>query len=178
MQLCKKSTPRTVLINSKFNGVLNVYNGVCKLSERFYDIVAFRVVYFNVSLGAADSDANQGLIIALSSSTLASAVQWTNYHVAISTDTGTNTAQAVPIIGWMARQGSTNGASTITTTAETNPSVQYLARPMSLDQFDWRVSALNQNMPSPMAHAYSIEIAIEFYRKCDCNPVSSGTMWF
>lgn len=166
IQLCQ---PQEVIISDKFTGVLTVSRGICRLQERLRDVLAFRVKYFNVSFLSTDLDANQGVLMGLFSDRLAANVQQSNFRLGAASDTGDSTATAVPMVAWMVRHGTTNNfvSSASLSTAESN-SLQRFASPTHIDEFDWLVSPLNQAFPSPVAHAYSIEMVIEFFSVCRC----------
>ena len=156
-------------MSAKFNAVLNVFSGVVQIPERLRDVLAFRVKYVNISLLAADLSTNQGAVLGLFSSRLAGNVSSANFRIATSTDTNLATAVPAPCIGWIVRNGTTDNwmGATSLSSYESNQ-LQRFARPVDLDQFDWAVQPLNSSLPSPLAHAYSIEMVIEFYSTCQC----------
>lgn len=166
LQLCR---PQRIVISVKCQSNRGILSGKCNLYTRLYDVKAFRVRSFNISSLAADYNAEQGAILVLSSSYLASSLSSPPLQFALSTDDGINMAFPCTAIATTTRNATTNDyASASLNNTTFNNDLHEFARAQPLDSFDWTISPLNGNFPQPFTHNYTIEIEIDFYTLCKC----------
>jgi hypothetical protein len=160
--------PKTVIIEHRFSGVLNVLSGICRLDVKLENVVAMRVKYFNITLMPTDGLAEDGVILGLFSTQLASNLSCNNFLLDVATDTANGTALGSNMIAWTPRISGGSPYQSSTDYIVDESILQRFARPIHLSEFDWAVQTLNAGIPSPLAYPYSIHVVIEFRQACQC----------
>lgn len=161
---------KTVLIEAQFNATLNVFSGVTALNERLDNISGMRIKCFNSSLLSGDQTSTLSSVLLLRSTRLAANLPPQSFRLALSTDATTQTAQCDGgVIGWMLRSAasSSNGASLIESN-HSNNILPFASPHTSIDWFDWTVEPLTGSFTSPATKPFSIFIALEFMKVCEC----------
>jgi hypothetical protein len=165
---CANKSPITILVNSNHNVALNVFAGSVNLTRRLENIVAIRVLYFNIINSTFNMTAF-GTIRVLRSSMLGSLLRTNAYQVAQSLDTNPSTAIAwTDVIAW---SGPPSALTNVSSNANQGPiqPMLYFSNPATIEHFDWAIQsiALTSSLVTPSQYAF--ECAIEFYTVCDCD---------
>lgn len=136
------------------------------LPYRLENIVAFRVLYFNVSCASGSLPLSAGYLYTIMSGKLGSKVSNNPYSIGAVTDSSSSIASPVSdVIGMSAFVGE----STFNHDAFPFPTINqkmYFNSPQSIDSFDWNILPVNGSFT--ITQPCAIEAIIEFYPLCQC----------
>ena len=136
------------------------------LPYRLENIVAFRVLYFNVSCTSGSLPTSAGYLYTLMSARLGSKLSNNPYSIGAVTDNiNTIAAPVSDVIGMSAYVGESASNHDNFAFAMTNQKMFFNA-PQTIDAFDWSVVPVNGSFT--LSSACAVEAIIEFYPLCQC----------
>lgn len=159
LQKCPKG-PIKIIISAKFSSG-DVTSGTVRLTHRLNNIIAMKVLYFNVTntLDAAAS----GNFLVLSSSQLGNQISKNPFQVCDINDEIFGVVRADSDIIAVTLSGTTNAEQSLIF----NDEIKFCSS-QCIDQFDWRIDKFGSGDTIPDVHA--VDILIAFYPACNCDP--------
>lgn len=166
---CPKGSSRVCLSNRITAGLpltTSSLSSSTSLPYRLENIVAFRVLYLNVSCANAELPKGSGYLVTLLSNKLGSKISSNPFSIGATTDSTSSIASVVSsVIGMTAYVGeSTNNHGPFP--FESCNQKMYFTSPQSIDTFDWSIVPVNGSFT--LASACAVEAIIEFYPLCKC----------
>lgn len=168
VKICPNRTPVTILVNSHHTAVLNVFSGNVMLTRRLENILAMRILYFDI-INTTFNGTSFGAMRVLRSSALGGLLKTNAYQVAQSSDTNPSVATAwTDVIAWSGPAVVNNNLSSNSNQGPIHPML-YFSNPTTIEQFDWTIQSLALTSSLVTPSQYAFECAIEFYSACDCD---------
>lgn len=166
--------PKTIFIGQQKLAGQAFTGGLVKLEKRIYDVVAFRVRFFLITLDVNDLTPYGALTLLLTSKELGRLSDSAFYvGTAVSTESVQNTEVVSNVIGWFGRglQTGTGGNAIIGTSQAPSSVVNNYVRfksPQVIENFDWNIFDLYGNALPAFTHDYKVEMVLEFHQQCNC----------
>lgn len=166
---CPKGASRVCLSNRVTSGfplTTTSLSSSTSLPYRLENIVALRVLYFNVSCANGELPKDAGYLVTLLSNKLGSKIASNPFSIGATTN---STSSISPVVSSVIGMGAFLGESTNNHDSFAFGTINqkmYFTSPQSIDTFDWSVVPVNGSFT--IASACAVEAIIEFYPLCKC----------